>query len=441
MKKITSILLFLSALLYVSCDALDLSPEDYYGSGNFWTKEAQVEGYMNGLHNNLRSSYTMFYVLGEARGGTSRYGTSSLGTSMSYSDPIKNNMLTKDNTGISNWYDLYGRIMQVNHFISEVSNGCSFLSESKKGFYLGQAYGLRALYYFMLYKTYGGVPLITDVKVLEGGKISADALYTERSTPETILKFIKSDLEASELNFGNNVTIDRAMWTKYATLMLKAEVYMWSAKVTTGDHQATGNSDLAIAQTALQPLINQFSLLDNFSEVFSKKANDEIIFAIRFKDGEATNWAGPFIYYGNIFEGQRYGYADVLLMMAEIENALSGKCANYVNEVRKRAYGKNWHPQFAYTDGSYADNELTILHERDKEFVWEGKRWFDVVRMHDANGKSLAFSVAANYPNNETPDERVPLIKESEAHKLLWPIDVNTLNNDPKLEQTPGYDK
>ena len=72
MKKITSILLFLSALLYVSCDALDLSPEDYYGSGNFWTKEAQVEGYMNGLHNNLRSSYTMFYVLGEARGGTSR---------------------------------------------------------------------------------------------------------------------------------------------------------------------------------------------------------------------------------------------------------------------------------------------------------------------------------------------------------------------------------
>ena len=30
-----------------------------------------------------------------------------------------------------------------------------------------------------------------------------------------------------------------------------------------------------------------------------------------------------------------YRYADVLLMMAEIENALSGKCANYVNEVRK----------------------------------------------------------------------------------------------------------
>ena len=127
-------------------------------------------------------------------------------------------------------------------------------------------------------------------------------------------------------------------------------------------------------------------------------------------------------------------------MMAEIENGLNGKCASYINEVRKRAYAKDWDPKsFAYTAGSYSENELAILHERDKEFVWEGKRWFDIVRMHDASGKSLAFSAEANYPNNETPYERTPLIKESEAYKLLWPIDVNTLNNDPKLEQTPGY--
>ena len=518
MKKITSILLFLSALLYVSCDALDLSPEDYYGSGNFWTKEAQVEGYMNGLHNNLRSSYTMFYVLGEARGGTSRYGTSSLGTSMSYSDPIKNNMLTKDNTGISNWYDLYGRIMQVNHFISEVSNGCSFLSESKKGFYLGQAYGLRALYYFMLYKTYGGVPLITDVKVLEGGKISADALYTERSTPETILKFIKSDLEASELNFGNNVTIDRAMWTKYATLMLKAEIYMWAAKVSINGYTASGKSDLEIAKNALNGIIGKFQLLNKFSDVFStsNRNNAEVIFTLHFADGEATNWGGMFLYQDAVFIGQVYGrddkkietdtlnlkgtggvfrheytedfwksydekdtrrdatfleyytkknkegfgcvmqkaigsinsnnnriydtdfivyrYADALLMMAEVENGLGNPCAGYINEVRKRAYGSDYEAN-KYTEGNYAENELAILHERDKEFVWEGKRWFDVVRMHDANGKSLAFSATANYPADKS------ILDPSEEYKLLWPIDVDVMSVNPLLKQTPGYEK
>ena len=81
-----------------------------------------------------------------------------------------------------------------------------------------------------------------------------------------------------------------------------------------------------------------------------------------------------------------YRYADALLMMAEVENGLGNPCAGYINEVRKRAYGSDYEAN-KYTEGNYAENELAILHERDKEFVWEGKRWFDVVRMHDANGK------------------------------------------------------
>lgn len=521
MKTIRNILFMTVLALLSSCSALDLSPEDYYGSGNFWNQKAQVEGYMTGLHSQLRGSYSMFFILGEARGGTSRYGTSSLGTSLSYSDPIKNNMLTADNPGISGWNGLYSNIMQVNHFIDEVANRCEFLNESDRGFYLGQAYGLRALYYFMLYRTYGGVPLITDVKVMSGEKPSAEILYTERSSPETILNFIKDDLKKSETNFGTNAKLDKTMWSTYATMALKAEVYLWSAKVATGDHQATGNADLNIAKSALEGIVGKFSLLEDFSQVFSVKNNDEVIFTLHFQDTEATNWAGPFIYYGNIFEGQRYSregelyhdvldlrgtvgqflheykkalwdsydaddtrrdatfldhygddnqnqfglamkkgigsinsnnqrvfdtdiiiyrYSDILLMMAEVENGLTGRCASYVNQVRQRAYGTAWDAaEYGYADGTYAENELAILHERDKEFVWEGKRWFDVVRMQDANKKSLAFSTEANYPNNETPQLREPLIKESEAHKLLWPVDVNTLNNDDKLEQTPGY--
>lgn len=41
---------------------------------------------------------------------------------------------------------------------------------------------------------------------------------------------------------------------------------------------------------------------------------------------------------------------------------------------------------------------LTILNERDKEFVNEGKHCFDICRMKDApNGKALVFNTAANY--------------------------------------------
>ena len=104
MKRISYILsIFISVLFYTSCDSLDLSPEDYYGSSNFWNNEAQVKGFMTGLHTDLRGDYTLFYLLGEARGGTSRTGTSSLNTSLNYSSPIKDNQFTKDNVGISSW--------------------------------------------------------------------------------------------------------------------------------------------------------------------------------------------------------------------------------------------------------------------------------------------------------------------------------------------------
>lgn len=49
------------------------------------------------------------------------------------------------------------------------------------------------------------------------------------------------------------------------------------------------------------------------------------------------------------------------------------------------------------------------------------------------NGKPLAFSAEAGYKGTSA------VLKESESHKLLWPIDVSTMNADDLLEQTPGY--
>lgn len=514
MKKIFYILSIITiSLSHIGCDSLDTSPQDYFGSGNFWNNTAQVSGYMNGLHSNLRSSYQMFYVLGEARGGTQRTGVSSLGTSLDM-EQIKLNLINKDNTGISNWYGLYSNIMQVNLFIDNVENGTEFLSDSDRSYFLGQAYGIRALYYFMLYKTYGGVPIVKTVELLSG-QISADKFYVPRNTPQETIDFIKEDINKSETSFGSNVTIDKTQWSKYATLMLKAEIYMWSAKVTTGNHTAVGSADLTVAKDALQQVVGKFTLLEDFSEIFSEKNNDEVIFTIHFGDTEATNWASVFLYatadesklvdengtplgdaldlkgrggplrhewkqsFWNSYDendsrrdatflqylaGSDFGivlkkcvgsvnsnndrifdsdiivyrYADVLLMMAEIENSLSGTCATYINQVRERAYGDNYSAAVAYTDGSFAENELAILREKDKEFAWEGKRWFDVVRMHDAGKNSLVFSSDANYPVGGA-GVATPLLTSADAHKVLWPVDVNTLNINPLLEQTPGY--
>ena len=131
MKKIFYILsICVMTILQPSCDALDLAPEDYYGAGNFWKEASQPKAFMLGLHAQLRSYYDMFYTLGELRGGTQRVGTSSLNTSLNYAD-IRSQNISEDIPGISNWNGLYSPIMQVNHFIQEVENGCTFLDDAQ----------------------------------------------------------------------------------------------------------------------------------------------------------------------------------------------------------------------------------------------------------------------------------------------------------------------
>ena len=131
-----------------------------------------------------------------------------------------------------------------------------------------------------------------------------------------------------------------------------------------------------------------------------------------------------------------YRYADVLLMLAECENGLNNPqgCADYLNEVRQRAYGDAF-AAHKYTAGDFAENEWAILQERDKELVGEGSRWFDLLRLRDANGKPFVFSAKAHYGSD------APILNEKQTYMMLWPVNVEVLNGDPKLKQTPGYDR
>lgn len=140
-----------------------------------------------------------------------------------------------------------------------------FLSEDDLNYYKGQVYGLRAFYYFWLYRSYGGVPLELEVKVSDGSFDVTD-LYLERATAESVLQQIKEDLQKSEDGFSNSVNNNTSLyfWSKYATQMLKAEVYLWSAKVATGNHIAGGVEDLQIAKKSLEQILGHFSLVDNY---------------------------------------------------------------------------------------------------------------------------------------------------------------------------------
>lgn len=132
---------------------------------------------------------------------------------------------------------------------------------------------------------------------------------------------------------------------------------------------------------------------------------------------------------GTIVAGQRYfiddyiiyRYADVLLMKAEAKNALNQDPSNEINEIRQRAYGANY-ASHEFVSGSKEQNDEAILNERFLELMFEGKRWWDLVRF----GK--AFDLVPSLQG-----------REGDGHLLLFPIATPTLSLEPKVIQNPGY--
>lgn len=538
MKTIKSILCASAALIlavsaFTSCkkDVLDLSPIDYYGSQSYWKTEANFDSYVIGLHKNMRDVYwTHTILLGELRGGAYKTGTGSDGSSLDYQEIIDQNF-DADHTGITSFGDYYGKITNVNLFRLRLE-ASEVVPEAKKNRYLGIAYGLRAFYYFDLYRTYGNVPLRTDIEVIEG-ELDPVKLQMGRNPASEVLKQIKEDLDKSLQYFGddNSFPQGKSFWSKAATEALAAEVYLWSAKVATLDQPAGGAQDIAKAKQHLKSLESSYNLAfqSKFAEIFDvkKKENGEVIFAIHFGEGEAQNNFSAYTYMsdgrgetmnaqvtdkGTIFRDtlglnqagiQRYQFLDnmflsydkqdsrrdatfiasykksvydatgkfeifgtnvrknigyqndagvhqfigdviywrlawVYLSLAEVANyeGNNADVKKYINMVRERAYGDNWNEtKYGYTPGSFTQNELAILAEKDKELIQEGQRWWDVRRMTlTKDGKHLVFCPEGNPANNGKP-----VLPEGEAYKLLWPLDKGILSNDTALTQTEGY--
>lgn len=526
MKNIKSIIFGLAiasmVLSTASCNLLDLSPIDYYGSEGYWKTEAQVKAYVDGLHQNLRdASWTHTMTFGELRGGQFVNGNSGDGNSTSDGNIVSQNF-TDVYTGVSNFGNYYGRIINCNLLIARVeAMDKSIMSDDARNYYLATAYGLRAFYYFDLYRIYGGVPLRLDVAVIDG-EIDPAKLYMKRSSADEVLEQVKTDVEKSISLFGSqsNFKYTKHYWSKAASEMLAAQVYLWSGKTQNND------GDIAKAKTYCNNVLGGYglSLQKDFGKIFDykNKINSEIIMAVKFDFTEATNSNANFIYQNtngqtqnaavkadgtpfgsdplglNVTCIQRYQYvnamfakydaadsrqlatfypaykkeapteiyntfvvknmghmdaasglwkfdgdyviyrlAEVYAMLAEIANYEgdnAGVVAN-INELRKRAYGANWNETtFGYKAGSFTQNEYAILLEKDREFLQEGHRWFDLIRMTETKGgKKLVHCADAN------PSAAAPILPEADAYKILWPLDQTLLGSDPELKQTPGY--
>jgi hypothetical protein len=483
---------------------LNLAPVSSLSDESFWKTPDQFDAFVSGIHQSFRSSTYSFELLGEVRAdvfGTDPGSSSSFtGEATQGVEKLWNNDLSLDNPGISNYGDFYFNINQINLLISKL-NTTDIVTAANKQYYLGIAYGMRAFYYFQILKSWGKAIIQTEPTTA----IDVTHLSKAASGEDSVMALIKSDIDQSAASFGDDYSFkeNKGYWSKAATLMLKAHVYLWTS------YRGGGNADAKVALNALDDIqtgIPSLKLLPDYSDVFASdnKGNDEIIFAIRnqlnesslpfsgtfepqtslivnyydsadnrqfnvtddnwsgllrapvmirtfrrFADQDSRKWAtftpayslvngkyqiaGCFVskYKGEQNAGSRvytndfpiYRYAGLLLLKAEAEIALGQDPSAAIDAVRKRAYGASYNPAVqGYPHQPVDQNpKEAILQERFFEFGFEGKRWYDLRRMGD--------SYVYEYTS----------VPSSESYKLLWPVDRNTLTNNPALKQTPGY--
>src|SRR5690606_5790149 len=88
-------------------------------------------------------------------------------------------------------WDQFNNIRKCNVFISKVEE--STLDENWKKLRLAEARFLRAYFYSLLWTTYGGVPIITDVL---DRNTQGDEIFRARNTDEETFQFIVDECAA-----------------------------------------------------------------------------------------------------------------------------------------------------------------------------------------------------------------------------------------------------
>ncbi len=199
--KIKYILMSAVAALTIgatSCSGfLDQTPYTFPVEEEFWKTPDQADAGVVGTYSLLR--YTLggssrYMVLGEIA-GNSLFST----TGSSDWDYVMKLQYEKNEGAIStyrNWTRYYQIVNQVNRALVHLENNytdAQFVedgySETYRQQLIGELYFLRAYTYFLMYRTWGGVPLVTEVPSTYVG-----AQYLPRALPSEIAELIYGDL-------------------------------------------------------------------------------------------------------------------------------------------------------------------------------------------------------------------------------------------------------
>lgn len=324
---------------------------------------------------------------------------------------------------------------------------------------------MRALNYFYLINLFGPVPLVTTTDY----RVNATMPRTELNV---IQNLIIEDLKEA-LNFlpENYITNGKVRPNKYAAAALLARVYLYqkrwneaegTATLVIGSNKYILENDLskvfvANSQEAILQLIpanlgwetvegNLFKPWDA-NTVPSYLISKSLVNAFDTEDKRKQQWMGvniikvnsidQYYYYPRKYRAINAGlkassenymllrYAELYLIRAEAraqQGVISGanSAMDDLNVIRRRA-------GLLDASGVSKENALQLINiERRKELFLElGHRWFDLIRIGQVDAVMQA----------EAQSKGSVWVKTAS----LFPIPIFQLQNNPFLEQNPGY--
>lgn len=492
--------LFISAIMALSLSGcLDLQPISEIGEDSFYSNDDEMKSALTACYNGLQTPIQYEWLLTDVRTDIARPHDVS-----SSNSTVKSIMSLDELEAYASipeietyWNGVYNNIYRCNMVLTNLSK---IQNEEKRKNAEGEALFIRAYHYFNLVRLFGPVFIVTE-------PISAqEAMSYERSSVDKVYSFIEGDLKkiidnALLPDFQPDTELGRA--TMLAARTLLGKMYLTLHKYTEAQAQLSKveeayagydlssieykdvfsitnemNKEIIFAvrfkagNVGLgNPMGNWFAPLGSESFVISGSglswnyptstltkaytADDkrkDAVFAESYKKSDGTvekvRYVTKYLSPVSVLnDGEKdvpvLRYADVLLMLAEIENELNGptqKAVDYLNATVKRAGLK------PYTISDFrdlVDFRLAVEKERLKEFAYENQRFYDLVR----TGRYI--EVMKNYYKTETDDkhndelyykEREDLMNgEIPEYQMLLPLPTSLLDVNPYITQNPGY--
>lgn len=486
-------ILFVSAS---SCnDYLDLRPQDGIVRDEFWKTKEDVQAAVIGIYSSMLNSpprvndltlTEYLFMYGELRGGMVAPGPN---VTEDQRDIMNSNIIASNQ--LTNWAAFYRTINYCNTVIAlapAVRDEDPTLTQTQLNHFLSEALAIRGYLYFTLARTFKDVPL-----KLEPTLSDQDNFQITTSPQNVIFDQVIKDLKLAEEyaveDYGDEAS-NKGRITVYAINAMLADVYLWvedyeasliaankvidSEKFSLIDPSNTWLNTVYASGNSTESIFEfQYSTsnLGPFYSIFLQRPQFlagpnvlEDVFGIDFDDAENVDIRGPraslvpgtneiYKFTGLNFNERKslqesdthwfvYRYADVMLMKAEALAEINNGGQDAVDIIEEIRLKRNALEVTSKNAGITSKVDIIdyILEERAREFAFEGKRWFDVLRVAKRNNyerKDILVNIAiANAPADQQQSV-IAKLQDPNSHYL--PINTFELYTNKALVQNPFY--